>query len=108
MTAPLDEARLRDLTEWHQERTDEAFRREAAHDEADAPSSAASAHQDWQFHRDAAATILALLDALSAERERGDRAVEHLRAMSHVAPRTFEVEAAFAFLATQKAEGAET
>ena len=55
------------------------------------------------------ATILALLDALSAERERGDRAVGLLRRWrAVVAPSEALEDITDAFLATQKAEEAET
>lgn len=110
MTTPskLDEARLRELAV----RCQKAKRDNARWEALDALENACTP-----------ATILALLDALSAERERGDRAVGLLR---EAVPETLtyegepdDVERASwtsnglrrrteAFLATQKAEGAET
>lgn len=74
MTTPkLDEARLRELAE-------------AATASSDEPWYPPKALSQWMGDEDAAvtamaspSTILALLDALSAERERGDRACHHIK-----------------------------
>jgi hypothetical protein len=127
MTNPskLDEARLRELAEACRE-TASRFRRAAKMAEnrahmsrgrsANETSIARLNHHRADLQDEAASAI----DALSAERERGDRAVGLLRRAAGIAMvdgwATREmtksardtVDEAHAFLATQKAEGAET
>lgn len=116
MTAPIDEARLRELAEADHavigrcvERQPKLYMR--------------GQHEGYYVHSDVADLIDIIgrmSDALSAERERGDRAVGLLRRAAGIAMvdgwATREmtrnardtVDEAHAFLATQRTEGAET
>ena len=120
MTTPMtpDEARLRELAE-------AAYHDYGLADIAIGGGMRATVSVPAFINAASPSTILALLDTLSAERERGDRAVALIERISKVrgaygvehVPGTEKpqmdriadpAQLARAFLATQKAEGAET
>lgn len=95
-------ARIIDPRGWEtRDRQYADIKRSTMHDR-DRPLALANADYYTRDSRDRADQIMALRPAGDYE-DRLQTALTHLKAMSHVAPRSFEVEAAFAFLAEEEA-----